>query len=121
MTVQRRRGLPLQIYPITTVVDSRQNKQKHVDLENPIPGKAWTFPQRGAKAEVPGQQHINVTRIGVDAKLADLEPESLYVENVDLWARVDFQGKTWDIVSPPAFHNGTRHTRHWSFDLRERP
>ncbi len=63
-------------------------------------------------AELPGQQQINVTRMIVDPDLP----------NVNLWSRVLWRGVVWDVVSPPQYHHGaTRHVRHWSLDLRERP
>lgn len=122
MTYQRRRsGLSFTLYPIKEVEDSRGNTHKTVDKDRPIEGKAWTYPQRSAKAEVPGQQHINVTRIGVSVDLAGFDAGELFDDAIDLWAEVDFLGKSWDVVTPPAYHHGTRHTRHWSIDLRERP
>ena len=83
-----------------------------VDEEEPAYSlRAWVFPQRSAKAEVPGQQHINVIRIGTD----------VLDDRVDIWSRVEFMGRSWDVAAPPAYHHGTRHTRHWTLDLRERP
>lgn len=110
-TLQRRRGQPVIIYKTHTITDNRLNKVKVANMDDPIPTRAWVIPQRSARAEVPGQVQIDVTRIGVDAGLPD----------VDLWSRVEWMGSQWDIVSPPAFHNGTRHTRHWTIDLRKRP
>jgi hypothetical protein len=72
--------------------------------------RAAFIPQRSAKAEVPGQQLINVTRMIVAADL----------EDVTLWSRVEYMGKQWDIVTPPAYHHGPRKSRHWSIDIRER-
>lgn len=112
MTVyQRRRGIVATIFPIKVITDDRGNKQRVADKDNPIAAKVWTFPQRSAKAEVPGQQHIDVTRIGTDHDL----------EGVELWSQLIFRGKEWDMVTPPAYHHGTRVTRHWSIDIRQRP
>jgi hypothetical protein len=69
------------------------------------------IPQRSARAEIPGQQQINITRMIVAADL----------EGVELWSRVELLGKVWDIVTPPAYHHGERRTRHWAIDIRERP
>lgn len=43
------------------------------------------------------------------------------LDDVDLWSRVEWNGKQWDIVTPPAYRHGSRKVRHWSIDLRERP
>ena len=111
MTYQRRRGIPATVWRSKKDTDSRGNVHKVVDEDSPHEITVWIYPQRSAKAEVPGQQIINVIRIGLAADL----------DGVDLYSRVNFMGKTWDVVTPPAYHHGTRHTRHWSIDLRERP
>ena len=71
---------------------------------------AW-MPERSSRAEVPGQQQIDVARLIVDADIPD----------VNLWSAVHVRGGVWDIVSPPEFHNGTRRLRHWSVFIRRRP
>lgn len=109
--LQRRRGLTAKIWRVEEQVDGRNNKHRRAIPEDAHELRVWVFPQRSAKAEVPGQQHINVIRIGTKANLT----------NVDLWSRVELMGKQWDVVTPPAYHHGTRHTRHWSIDIRERP
>jgi hypothetical protein len=109
VTYLRRRGVPATVYKTKTVMDPRGNEVNVVDMDNPYQVHVWVYPQRSTRAEVVGQQHIEVTRIGVDI-----------LEDVDLWGRVDMLGKVYDIAAPAAYHHGTRHTRHWSFDLRER-
>lgn len=113
MTYQRRRnGLSATFYPIVKRFDNRGNERKVHDEDNPVETKVWIFPQRGAKAEVTGQQTINVIKIGCTADLTDIA----------LGSRVVFLDKEWDVVSPPALHWGARrHTRHWAMDVRERP
>lgn len=91
--------------------DRRGNTVFMADPGGPIEVRAAFIPQRSARAEVPGQQQINVTRMIVAADLP----------GVTLWSRVEWAGREWDIVSPPAYHHGDRRTRHWSMDLRERP
>jgi hypothetical protein len=108
---QRKRGQKALVYQTGEVTDRRGNTKSMVDLSKPLEVRAAFIPQRSARAEVPGQQHINVTRMICDPDLPD----------VDLWSRVEWAGKSWDIVTPPSLHIGTRHTRHWSLDLRERP
>lgn len=113
MSFQRRkRGQPAVVYPEKEVVDNRGHSSYAPDLDNPINVTAAFIPQRSSRAEVPGQQQINVTRMLLDSELP----------NVGLWSRVEWNDKTWDVVSPPAYHHGaTRDVRHWSIDLRERP
>jgi hypothetical protein len=109
---QRRRGQPATVWPTTTVTDGCGNRLVAVDMTAPpIEVTAVFIPQRSARAEVPGQQQIDVVTMIVAPDLPD----------VNLWSRVLWRGRYWDVVSPPAFHYGTRHTRHWSMDLRERP
>lgn len=110
-SAQRRRGETAVIYPTKEILDNRGNAVRVTDDANPITTRAAFIPQRSARAEVPGQTQINVTRMIVTHELP----------NVDLWSRVEAQGRVWDVVTPPAYHHGTRHTRHWSVDLRERP
>lgn len=119
MSYQRKRGLPVKIWPIHTLTDDRGNEQKVVNLDAPpIRTKGWIFAQRSSRAEVPGQQKINVVRIGIDADLTNVELAS----GAELYGRVEYMGKLWDVVAPPAYHHGSsRHTRHWSVDIRERP
>lgn len=111
MSHQRRRGQPVVIYPEHNTIDRRGNHVLMVDMDNPIHTKAVTIPQRSAKAEVPGQAVIDVTRLIVGADLG----------TIGLQSQVEWQGEMWDVVTPPAYHHGTRHTRHWSIDIRRRP
>jgi hypothetical protein len=110
-SVQRRHGIPIKIFPTVELTDNRGNKTKMPDLDNPIETVAAWIPQRSARAEVIGQVEINVVKIIVKHDLP----------NVDLWSYVEALGSTWDVVTPPSYHHGSRHTRHWSIDLRERP
>jgi hypothetical protein len=110
-TYQRRRGQPATIWKTEEQVNNRGGKVKVAVPADPHVVKAVFVPQRSARAEVQGQQHINVVRMIVDPDL----------EGVELWSRVEALGKVWDVVTPPAQHFGTNHVRHWSIDLRERP
>lgn len=111
MSRQRRRGQWATVYRTKVIEDRRGNQTVVIDEANPITVRAAFIPQRSSKAEVPGQQQINVTRMICDPTLTDL----------NLWSRVEWRGSSWDIAAPPLFHFGSRHTRHWSIDLRERP
>lgn len=111
MSHQRRRGQLIAVWRTEDVTDNRGNVTTRATPVNPHMVRAAIIPQRSAKAELPGQQHINVTRILIPADL----------EDVNLWSRVVWNGEHWDIVTPPAYHHGTRHSRHWSIDIRQRP
>jgi hypothetical protein len=108
---QRRHGQPVRVWKVVQQTDDRGNVHDVATPDDAHEIKAWVFAQRSARAEVPGQLGINVIRIGVSADL----------EGVDLWSKVEIDGKLWDVAAPPVYHQGTRHTRHWSLDLRERP
>jgi len=110
MTYQRRRGQPILLYRSKVEVDNRGNEIAIVDLDEPYVTRAWIYPQRSSRAELPGQQDIHVIRIGVPP-----------LPGVDSWSRAYFQDVWWDVVIPPARRNGMRRTRHWTIDLRRRP
>ncbi len=111
MSRQRKRGLPARIWKTQETTDRRGNKVVLADGDGPHEVRVAFIPQRSARAEVPGQTQINVARILVDPDL----------EGVNLWSRVEVAGAMWDVVTPPALHVGTRRTRHWGIDIRERP
>ena len=108
---RRRRGQPATVYATSMTEDARGNHVVRVDMDRPIPVTAAFIPQRSSRAEVAGQQEIDVTRMIVAADLPD----------VGLWSMVEWRGEMWDVAAPPAYHHGTRLTRHWSIDLRRRP
>jgi hypothetical protein len=110
-TVQRRRGQPAVLYRTKTVIDSRGNHVRTVDETNPYAVTVWTFPERSSVAALPGQQDISIIRFGTTANLA----------GVDSWSQLEYNGRRYEVVAPPAYHHGTRHTRHWSIDARGRP
>lgn len=119
MTVQRRRNArTLILYPSKLTTDSRGNEIYLPDFDNPITVLAWGYPQRSTRGEVPGQLEIDVTRVGVGA---GEDPFSEDLANVSLWSRAVWDGREWDVVSPPSLHWGTRRVRHWEMDLRGRP
>lgn len=109
-THQRRRGLNARVWRTVEKVNNRGEILKVADDAMAHEVQVWVYPQRSARAELAGQQGIDVMRIGCDANL----------EGVDLWSRVEVLDKVWDVVTPPSYHHGTRHTRHWSIDLRAR-
>lgn len=111
MSRQRSRGVLIKVWPTEKILDGRGNEIVRVDLDaDPYVVSAAAIPQRSSKAEVPGQQEINVVRLIVDPDLPD----------VNLWSRVEYLGEPWDVISPPAYHHGSRRVRHWSLDIRKR-
>lgn len=108
--LQRRRGVDITIHPSVETEDRRGNKTIR-PLGIPFTVKAWIIPDRSARAEVPGQQEINVYKLGTTSDLTD----------VDLWSRVEWDGAWWDLTAPPAKSIGTRHTSHWALIIRKRP
>lgn len=107
---RKRRGFNVSIRTSAITTDRRGNRT--VLPNGPVlTVRAWLIPDRSSRAEVPGQQQINVYRMGTQADLS----------GVDMFSRVSWNGSDWDIVSPPAHHEGDRHTRHWTFTIRERP
>lgn len=113
MTVQRRRGQVVKVWKTETLTDRRGNTvQASEGVDSPpVLVRAAFIPQRSSRAEVPGQQSINIYRMIIDADL----------EGVGLWSRIEWRGAIWDPITPPEYHQGTRQTRHWSIDIRERP
>ena len=111
MSFQRRRGQNVKVWRTRIVKDGRGNDVIEAYPNNPHVVRAASIPQRSSKAEVPGQQQINVTRLILDPNLPD----------VNLWSRVEYDGRMWDVAAPPQYHYGSRRTRHWSVDIRERP
>lgn len=114
MTHQRRHGQPATVYPTKVIVDSRGNQVEMADMDSPIQVTAVFSPQRSSRAELPGQQDIDITRMIVGADVPG-------IEGVDSWSRVLWNGSMWDVVVPPAYHHGSRHTRHYTMDIRRRP
>lgn len=111
MSVQRKRhGKTIRAYREVLTEDRRGNKVRRPDTE-PQELKAVAIPQRSSRAEVPGQRGIEVYRLLVDP----------HMEGVTLWSYVEFDGRAWDIVTPPALRDGgVRRTRHWMMDVRAR-
>lgn len=102
--------MEIKVHPSVSTTDRRNNVTIR-PLGEPFLVKAWVIPDRSSRAEVAGQQEINVYKLGTQADLA----------GVDLWSRVEWDGAWWDLASPPAKSFGTRHTKHWVMVLRKRP
>ena len=110
MSIQRDRGEAARIYQVATAEDSRGNSVEAV-VDEFIEVRGAFSPDRSDRAEIPGQQQVRVFTMITSADLT----------NVSLWSIVKWRDLWWDIVSPPAWHIGDRHTRHWSLSIRQRP
>ena len=64
---QRRRGQSATIYMTKDVTDSRGNTQRQIDQASATDVVAVFTPERSARAEVPGQQQVNVVKMIVGA------------------------------------------------------
>jgi hypothetical protein len=105
---RRRRGIPIRYWKTETRDDVWGNTVT-VPEDGPWDTTGWVIPQRSSRSEVPGQQEIDVLRIGVDFNL-----------NISLWSRVQIEDTFYDVAAPPGRRNGSRHTRHQTVDLRKR-
>lgn len=110
-SLQRKRGYWIDLFPTIVTEDRRGVVTRAPDMDNPIPTRAVILPERSSKAEVPGQQVINVVRVIIDYKFS---------ENIDIHSRLRWDGKEWDIITPPEHHRGTSHTRHVTIMARQR-
>jgi len=108
--MQRDRGELAYIYPVIKTTDSRQNIIEAATSAFLTVRGAFS-PDRSARAEVSGQQQVNVFKMVTSSDLS----------GVSLWSLVKWRNSWWDIISPPAWHIGDRHTRHWSITIRWRP
>ena len=113
MVTQRKKGHGISAVAYPGVVRETRlgSHQMAADRSSPIAFTGWVIPQRSSRAEVAGQRDIDVIRIGVSPKLG---------HRIGLWSEIDLLGRTWDVVTPAAYHHGTPRTRHYSLDLRSR-
>lgn len=111
MSLQRKRGQPVTLWPTVRTVDGRGNEVMAPDYDSPIHTRAAVIPQRSSRAEVPGQVVVDVYRLILPPKL----------EGIGLWSTVEWRGIRWDVAAPPAYRHGTRGTRHLSMDIRALP
>ena len=110
MSMQRDRGESARIYQVAKTTDSRQNVIEAATAQF-IEVRGAFAPDRSARAEIPGQQQVSVFTMITSSDLS----------GVSLWSLIKWRNSWWDIVSPPAWHIGNRHTRHWSITIRWRP
>lgn len=114
--------MPATLYCTKVETDNRGNEQIVVDRGHSHDVTVWEYPQRGAIAQVPGDQQIRTTRIGYSL----LDNDGVLVENVTIESEVVFADGSplagaWSVMEPPAYHSGTRQVRHWSAPIKERP
>lgn len=109
MTLQRKRGHTVTVFPAIAVVDARGHEVWAPDLARPITIRAAVRPDRSTGMEVPGQGQVRLA-----VMVCDLDAP------VRKWARVRWDGTEWDVIAPPDPHYGPRATSHLTAKLRER-
>lgn len=110
MTLQRRRGRSVVFHTVQEAVDRRGNAVQ-APTGPSVTLRAWVVPERGSRAELPGQQQVKIIKLGTTDDVA----------GISLWSRAEWDGHWWDVVVPPESHYGSRHVRHWTITLRWRP
>lgn len=110
MSMQRRRGREVEFFG-TVERTSRRGDTVKV----PSDAAAWVTrcsesAERSSRAELPGQQGIDVITIRVSA-----------ARDVALFDRARYRNLWWDVVAPPSVRNGSRHVQHQTVLLRRRP
>lgn len=104
--------MPVTFYPRKEITDNRGNIQLVPDMDNPVTTSAAEMQDRSSRAEVPGQQEIDVIRLIVRYDLPD----------VGVYSICKYRDAWWDIISPPQYHQGERHhTKHLSMLIKRRP
>ena len=83
------------LYLTILTTDKRGNDVKRADMDNPTPARATFVSATGDTVTM----------------LIDPTP------GLDVWSRVEWRGGLYS-VTPPAYHHGERHTRHWAVDLK---
>ena len=111
MSVQRMRGDFAIIYGSEEATDKRGNRVRMATDRVVHKVRVAPQPERSSKAEVPGQMTVDVVSLRTRADLS----------GVDMWSRVFYRGRWYDLAAPPAYHRGTRPTRHWTITCRFRP
>ena len=113
MSIQRRRGERIKVWPVVATTDTRGNPGRlrpNLDVD-PYKIRASVTPIRSSKAELPGQLDIEVYLVTYQDPLPGVESQS----------RIEWRGDQWDVTSTPVLHTGTRATRHWSLEMQGRP
>ena len=96
------------IYPEVLHVDARGNRVR-LPSDTPVKVRVTTSEDRSSDAELPGQVSSKLVRC-----IARSAP-------ITTWARVDYDGESWDLAAPPRVSKGlTRATSHVEFILRSR-
>ena len=97
------------VYPEVKMRDSRGNLVK-VPSDKAVTVRATTSFDRSSMAELPGQVDLSVIKcVTRDAPVGS-------------WARIEYDGREWDLASPPRFSPGmSKSTAFVSFTIRSRP
>lgn len=111
---QRKRGRWIKFWPQEVTYDRRGNRILAVDLtKEPTRVRCVLQTDRTNRAEIPGQQDVDVVNCIVPAN----------IPGMGMWARAQLEdnGRWLDVNAPPFYRHGTRHVRHWTIPLRYRP
>lgn len=111
MSVQRRRGHLITLYPSKVVTNRRGDPELKPDMSNPITVRCSASADRANRGEMPGQLGVDVIQVRVEQGLP----------NVNLWSMAYFHGIYWDVVSPPSIRYGKAGVAHTTILLRNRP
>lgn len=114
MTVQRRGLLrvKIEIWPTVERTNRRGDVVRGADVDaEPFVTYGSVSALRSQRAEVPGQQEVDIVRIAFNAPIPGLDTTS----------RVRIGESLYDVVTPPSKRHGSRHVQHWTVDLRRRP
>ena len=96
MTVQRRRGQDCVLYLTILTTDKRGNEVKSADMAHPTPARAAFVSNTGDAVTM----NINAT------------------PGLDTYSRVEWNGGMYNVGVPAVYSSLSRHTRHWSVELK---
>jgi hypothetical protein len=95
------------IYPEVVVVDERGNEVRR-PAETPVPARGRVQPVSASEAAVAGQQVTTTYRF-----ITRTAP-------LGAWARVEWDGREWDLAGEPLWSRGSPRTRHVTALLQAR-
>jgi hypothetical protein len=117
VAVGRHRGEIGVLYGRKRVRDSRGNLVTVEDPSRLFRVRMGMKMIRSNRGESKGQLTNEVVLLTFDP----VDTDGNKLTDVGAWTRVEFDGRTWDLASPPAFKRGTRRTAHWEAEVRPRP
>jgi hypothetical protein len=109
LTLQRKRGQLVTVYPAVASTDTRGHRVWVPDVDSPVQIRATMRPERSYGMEIPGQNLVRQVLM-----VCDLDAP------VAMFARLHWDGVWWDVAAPPDKRFGPRATAHMTVQLRER-